>query len=987
MPNFISRNGEDIFLNVEEFDSDGSGSNEFSPNVAKALDLIRSISVNQQPPPGYHAAVDTIFDEAICLSPYTIFRTPIHRDICHAFNEISPFGCTLRVELATAGAFDFLNNIKSRTAAESIVERILSVFSISAAGLSDVSDAPLDFIHAVVDVFRSSDGLAWNLDLLGKGPLAVQCVSNVINALSKIYDDTSLFDKARKHRSPPLSGRHRSWQFFQHSQDIVDQELLTFFEHFIEDSRMRPATAHKAVMDLAEWMRVAHPGRSVRDVVGSGNRKETFSAFLSRRAGGENTKSILASVEASEKLSVSILEQIANEGSDGAKLFPLISSTEITRLKRNIPKSSKSAVTRARALPEKLIPIAREILEEGEEGWPGQKFRVRLRIDGCVQSVYCPVIPTLFLAMLDLPLRMGQLRRLDSGEGDLTQFNADTMEWEPNTGPLAGYWCNLYGEDPSNSRTRGYAVQINDDVKIITGIFVNTNKTGEPHDMPFFVPYVQRLFWKLRKWQEKYNPISAPIGPENYLDVPRTYPEATKAALPLIFPISRLFPNKRRPMQGRTVTHSEIDHAWHWILYEIERRWNERHPTNSIKLVELNARTRQPQSPRYTIHGIRKRGLTHMYRCGMPLPLLSRHLAGHATVDMTIRYVDPPPSEVAEIYEAAVANSSAAQRSFIDDLKALDIEEARRRTVSVSPSAVDAAFETDSQFTFCNVGIGVCPYDGSRCSDGGQILQKAGPGKASVYGPVKPRNCVVCRHFLSGAPWLNQLADYGTKLLESDQHLRREEVRVSELAAQAEEEHQSGRISDADFENRWDELGADIQKIRDEREAVETAIFNTEVLCTAITKIMDTYPAESGLLLVSNDRARVEYRETTEFRRALRITKSGRVHHVLGEERVTQKLNDYLDMMMFNSGLISPRLNSKITPDHRRKAMDQFALFIEINASDTEIDGLASGSITLGELKLEQKARELIAEAVSEPALLADVTLRQETRRALGGPA
>ena len=395
MPYFISRNGEDVFLNADLLDCDGSGSAELSPNAIKALDLLKSISVNQQPTPGYRAAVDTIFDETICLSPYTIFRTPIHRGVCHAFNEISPLGYSLRAGLATAGAFDFMNNIKSRTAAESTVERILSVFSISAAGLSDASDAPLDFIHAVVDIFRSSDGLAWNLDLLGKGPLAVQCVSNVINALSKIYDDTSLFDKARKHRSPAESRRHRSWQVFQHSQDIVDQELLNFFEHFKEESLMRPATAHKAVMDLAEWIKAAHPGRSVRDVVGSSDRRLTFSAFFSRGSEGQNKKNILASVEAAEKISSSILDQLVNEGENGNHLLPLITFSEINRLKRNVPRPSKSNVTRARPLPEKLIPIAKEILEEGEEGWPGGKFTVRLRIDGRVRDIYCPVIPTL----------------------------------------------------------------------------------------------------------------------------------------------------------------------------------------------------------------------------------------------------------------------------------------------------------------------------------------------------------------------------------------------------------------------------------------------------------------------------------------------------------------------------------------------------------------------------------------------------------------
>lgn len=91
--------------------------------------------------------------------------------------------------------------------------------------------------------------------------------------------------------------------------------------------------------------------------------------------------------------------------------------------------------------------------------------------------------------------------------------------------------------------------------------------------------------------------------------------------------------------------------------------------------------------------------------------------------------------------------------------------------------------------------------------------------------------------------------------------------------------------------------------------------------------------------------------------------------------------------MMFHSGIASPRMNTKISPGHRRKGMDQFALFVELNASDTEIDGLVDGSITLRQLGLEQEVRELIARAVTEPASLADISLHQKTPRALGGPA
>jgi hypothetical protein len=618
----------------------------------------------------------------------------------------------------------------------------------------------------------------------------------------------------------------------------------------------------------------------------------------------------------------------------------------------------------------------KEILEEGAKGWPGKNFRVNISIKGKIQDRYCPVIPSLFRAMLDIPLRMGQIRRLDSGEGDVSHFNGDRMEWEKNSGPLAGYWADQAGEPKEDSPTRGYAIEIEDDLKSITGIWVNTNKTGKPFSIPWHIPSLLKNLWDLRKWQAKFNPVTAPVGPEIYLDNPHRYPEATKAEMPHIFPLSRLFPNKYWPMQGRTVTSAEIDHAWCSLLLEIQLRWNKQHPGNPVTLVDIHPKTGQPYHPRYNIHGLRVRGLTNLRRGGMPLDLLSKFIAGHASLLMTIYYTEPHPSEIAGQIDRAVARSEA-QREFINDLKRMEIDEALKRTVSVSKSAVRSAIHSASQFQFCNVAIGICPYDGSRCSDGGKLMRKDGDhgSSKSVYGPVEPRNCVMCRHFISGPPWLNELTDYGTKLCERRQHLAKEENRINAAAAQYEQAQRDGTIESAEYENRWEDLGASIQQIKNEQEMVENAIFNVELLCNASVMLLDQDPAgEAGVMLVANNRASaVEYREVSEFEQAVRITAASRIYQILGDERVEQKRNEYLNLMLFNSGLASPQMITSVSPEHRRRAMDQYALFISSRASAEEIQGLVEGTLRLHDLGIEEQARKLIDVALSEPILLPGV--------------
>ncbi len=361
-------------------------------------------------------------------------------------------------------------------------------------------------------------------------------------------------------------------------------------------------------------------------------------------------------------------------------LFDLVSQKELNHIKELVGTRPKPTRSTARPLPEKMIPIAKEILDEGENGWPGKcgYFEVEIKNANARRRIYCPVLPTLLRGMLEVPLRMVQLRRLDSGEGDLEQYNADTKEWEPNTGHLAGYWAKTGLGSSDGEQTRGYACRIEDGVKTITGIFANTNKTGKAYRIPWCNDKFLKIFWDLRMWQEAYNPIKRPISPREYVDSIKHIPKSTLEGLPDIFPIARLFENKYWPWPGRVATPSEVDVAWKYLLVEIERRWNLQHPGNQVQLVKINPKTKLPEQPRYTLHGLRVRGLTNLRRGGMPLEVLSRFIAGHATLAMTIYYLDFHPTEIAESIEKALGNSSS-QREFIDSMKILDVEEARKR--------------------------------------------------------------------------------------------------------------------------------------------------------------------------------------------------------------------------------------------------------------------------------------------------------------------
>lgn len=971
---FTSNSGEEVFLNLSRNHLTGDGTVCTSSAARAALALMEKVKPSMLASAEYLlAAENAIFDEGICVSPYAIFSLPIHKEICAHVNNLSDIGWSLREALDGVGAFDFIENVQHKSHYESWIERILAVFTMSATGLTCIESAPKAFIHRVVDLFRSDDGADWNNEIVGKSHIAVQCVSNVVKGLAKISRDDSLLGKARKHRRASV-GKNSGFHAFQYSKSQRDQELLGYLNFFLKESKMRPADLQSAVQHLSAWLNKEAPDTTIKELFFNAQRPSGFSDYMVAKNGGKVSRATFTIVNAARKLSISINEQLL-DCACGRTMYDLVTAREHSKLRNKIKKLPKPDTARARPLAEKLVPLLREILEEGAKGWPGKSghFNESVERNGETRSLYCPVIPSLFLVMLEIPLRMAQIRRLDTGEGDSHHFNADSMEWEKNEGPLAGFWEKKLGLGKSRTDTRGYAQELEDEIKPVVGFNITTNKTGKPYVVPWFVPKVHQILWNLRKWQEKFNPISAPITPRQYIDNPEKSPSSTLDEMPDIFPISRLFRNNYHDFDGRIVTSTEMHRAWGYILQEVERRWNRLNPGKQLKLVDIHPKNGQPYRLKYTIHGLRVRGLTNLRRGGMPLELLSKFVAGHATIRMTLYYVDPNPIEISAMIERAVA-SADAQRQFIDDLKVAGVDQAHEMAVSLSPASLSDAYASGSTVSFCNVTLGVCPFDGSRCSDGGELLrtEMKGGKPNHVYGPVEKRNCVVCRHFLTGPPFLMELVAYGTKLCERRQFLAREEERILEELAGHETALKGGDITKAFFENQYDSLQTEAIQIRDERETNENSIFNIEVLCNASQRLLDdAQEDETKVILVANMRSSVvEFEEVSEFKQAAWITAHGRIHRILGDERVEAKRDKYLNLIAENAGLVPPMLMTRISERQRKKAMDQYASFIDARVPDRDIARLIDGDLRLQDLRLEEQVRELIATALSDAVLL-----------------
>lgn len=979
---FKTLNCEAVLFNPTSQHRNLDGDARIPSKVRKALKSLKTLNVRQPLPSWALDAADVVITGDVLISPTYLFGTGdlLHKDLARYLVSRDAFSAELWERLESIGAFHFLDGVNSREVCEGILFRILSVFGMSALGHESVDNVNADFINAVVDWFRTPDNTRWRQ--FGKADTTYQCLRAVVLGLRKIYDDPGLEMKASNHRA--YSGRMTNWKKFQLSAEPMNVELHELLEDFLENSLTSPKNAKTALMFIAAWMHAKHPGKTLSEVCQTPVQQRGFPHYLEfeqQKAG----KPLLDLGNITKRITDHFIKVLESRN-PGVIYFPFIAESELVRI-RNAPAPAKPTSSRSPAFPEKLIPLAKSILDEAG-GWAERSglFDVRLTTG---ETIYCPVIPTLLRNAFDIPLRIGQWRRLDSGEGDVRRFNADSMEWEKNTGPLAGYWADLEGEPRAGYPERGYAYEFVDGPTKITGFYINTNKTSHPYTIPWQHRDVHARLWKLRQWQEKYNPITDALSPVQYVDDDLALSKKTLNRLPHIIPLHRLFPTSGRAWPGRIVTSGEMDHAWQAFCAELQRLWNIENPEYTIDIVSFDPRTKQPCNAKYRMHGLRVRGLTDLYKSGMKPELISRVIAGHATVRMTLYYIQFLPEEVDQkLSAAAVQTQARAALETMDQFANAVFDDARKKVVALQSSAIEAAHENQDRFLYDNVGIGFCPFscDPQRCHDGGPISRtsksKHGPAR-HTYEPVPggPRNCIMCRHLVTAPAWMVPLELFGSKLCEKRKYLGERESEedtriqalVSERMAKSPEER---KASDSNYRRLYDELNKSLQAIRDEQELVEKSIFNVEVLLRSCAQLLTEEADPDGRLpMVANGgESIVQYIETSDFEHSLLQSMASRVYPVLESQRIEAKRDRYLEMILFDGNLKPPGLMFDITPEMRRKAMDRFSDLLIQRASRIELQALAEGNQSLRDLGIWDQVNSIIETALADQIVLPAVS-------------
>jgi integrase len=878
--------------------------------------------------------------------------------------ETSALGRSAVADLTAAGLFDQLKRKKSegaRAQMRSHVMRMLASLCVSTSGAECLTDLGAEGIKTWLLYFKSPDDeKRWRSDLWpGSEPHYLEALRHICAALGRIFPDDGFESFGRNIRTEFLrkgSGKqtygtvrakYPAWG------DLID----TFLRTTASVSPKFKSSFHKFLLwldDQSEALDVANP-----DAFMIGPRPSMrFIDFLERErlSGGRPLldQPLLDALHHVRRLGEHF--ELMHPQADA--VLQLVTASEIERVKGQLKAlgiGQKPVESVSTPLPRDLYERARLILEEGEAGWPGSNSLCYIYPSGV--KTYCPVLQTLFIAMFELPLRMAQMKRLDSGEGDIERFDFEDNKWKPNEGPHAGFWKSHNARRPQ----RGYAARLANSQR--TGFYVNTNKTGKPYVVPWQNEALLRLLGELRLFQEEHQPMVSPIEPADYIEVSDSVPAEALMQYPSLFPLFRV-PDKRLLNGHYNIPSNRTTYQfWQDLMAELERRHNLDHPDNTVTIVKRRKdnSSGQPYGAVFRPHSMRVAGITALAEAGVPITVISKFLAGHETILMTLYYYHLRPDLIHQLCAQASENMK-------NGVAALLLQ--RLRSLDPSPSlgglvAIDTAVVTDlslasreRRMLISDVEIGLCPWQGTRCHDGGPCTKKQTKAgrDVSTYAQVEggASNCLLCRHFITGPAWALPLAAHGTSL---GRKVARLSLRLEEFETRRDELTRTGKSLQGEeaILNRaeLDRLENVRTALAKEQELLARALGNAFKLLEQIGEISQSEAASNldpaGALIRQPDSSLVEWGEVSKIEQAAVAHAFGRIYPSLRDEATEAATKDLVDQICHTNGLTPISLLS-LTRDEREEGLRTFLSMTTQRLERAELLALESGALRLRDL-------------------------------------
>ena len=399
-----------------------------------------------------------------------------------------------------------------------------------------------------------------------------------------------------------------------------------------------------------------------------------------------------------------------------------------------------------------------------------------------IHQIWSPVKAMVVFVKLHLPLRTYQVRMLDSGE-------ADTWRYEN------GLWCiNRKHNFALGSEKRPFGKGVfrrKEDSfvgQIATGLYINTNKTADQNkeelERGYLIPWQHEelLYWleKLRNWQEKYNPIEKPVDCTT-LQIKHTANQKSRQQLESMGEIAFLFrdASAKGDDKSKPIPSFSTDGFWYQLLLTLENQLAAQGVTldNNERLKLVN---HYPEgtpkaamtSTLFPMHSLRVSLITaYTMDTQLPLPVISKLLAGHSRILMTIYYNKITPSVMAEKMDEAHAQlDKKSVQSVRNFLKDASLQQIQCKMVYHSEETIQAALINRNPIGWEERATGLCLVGGNTvksdevstlggCWNGGESINNVANASLRAYAPAPhgPENCIRCRWFITEARYLPAL--------------------------------------------------------------------------------------------------------------------------------------------------------------------------------------------------------------------------------------
>ena len=360
-------------------------------------------------------------------------------------------------------------------------------------------------------------------------------------------------------------------------------------------------------------------------------------------------------------------------------------------------------------------------------------------------SIWSPIDWIQTFALTKVPLRGRQIAYNDSGEGDDKIADLDegaAIKWVKNNNPIAGA-----------TKSQSFVKKLADDN---IGMYVTTNKTsncGGGYEIPWIPEDLAYWLIRLRKWQEKYNPIKEATP---WTRCARTnLNELQLKAKGVNCFLFRAFDDFEPKNPGLALT-MRLAAALHHIQ------------PSSVKLSELSGAPNRLSNykSKYTPHSMRVSLITaYIMELGMPVEIVMK-VVGHSSIVMSIYYCKVTQRDIRHRFEEAEKRALQSQAEATQvAIEQNNIESVKNQLIGTNQDLLQSLNNNIPAGNYVFRDYGICPFAASRCNDGGEEI-----GATKVFSPTPSgylgiQNCVRCRHFITGPVFLGGILSVTNEIL------------------------------------------------------------------------------------------------------------------------------------------------------------------------------------------------------------------------------